>query len=492
MHALLARRLLLRTRFSRSCAASRGGGRAQQPWAVPFAVDEQRARGAFENWTRTKLNKKSGTFALTSLQPAHVPFYVFSGRLRGSFTGVLTYTRTERYTNHNGKAASRVQRDEFTREGIPFLTAVGADTAEQAAIYAGFDYRAAFVERALHGGISEAVLATAVPLTQAEAPASTGVGAFAMRPSFAFAKVQERLTSLARAEAEATLRSAAANRLEYHKVGHHRLFGGGGVARPASDWEQPVERSVEYLHADELEEPRLHGRGVLLLPLWVAQYSFGGEPYRCFVSGVDAQVGGLTHLRWSDATVRGGALGMLAGLGSALVLSTPTAAAFSSLGGAAVGALTGYLMAMRRQASWEREGRRREEEAERNLHWQAQAFWQEEVRRVMPVPPVGGRGRQQRQQRQQRQGRQQLLQQPPPPPPGSWRRLDEYELFGLRRSPPPAAADISSAWRREAMRWHPDHNQSLPTAELAECDERSKRLNEAYGTLRRAARARGG
>ncbi len=60
-----------------------------------------------------------------------------------------------------------------------------------------------------------------------------------------------------------------------------------------------------------------------------------------------------------------------------------------------------------------------------------------------------------------------------------------------RRTPPPTAAELASAYRREAMRWHPDHNQLKPAAEVDDCEARFKQLNEAYGRLRRAAVAGG-
>lgn len=497
--------------------------RSQQPWAIPFAVSEQRARESFSQWTNTGHAMTSGIFELKSIRPEHVPCYVFEGQLHGQFTGVLTYKRNEVWYDVNGKRHTRRARDEYYRQAIPFAgrRPIGADTAALAAVYAGFEYRTKYAEPAATGSLTEEALSRAVPLTEAEAPAFTGVGAFAMKPSYAFARVQARLVRHALEEATATLHSAACDRLEFH---------GGGFypACPSKDWQQPDSRHVRDVEF-ELEGARLHDRGVCLTPLWVVEYTYGGEPFRCFVGGVHANVTGITHLLSRDATVRGAAVGTAVGLLASLALKAPIAAAEATLGGALVGGLAGYLMAMQRASSWADDGRRLRRDEQDNVAWRTQNYWQEEVRRVMRKggPSAGAsssssfssrfgrrgsasqqrrrqqqeqeeekeQGRQQKQQgrQQKQQGQQQRQQQrsAPAPPSGGWRQLDDYDLLGVRRTPPPTAAELASAYRREAMRWHPDHNQLKPAAEVDDCEARFKQLNEAYGRLRRAAVAGG-
>ena len=64
---------------------------SQQPWALSFMVDEQSATAAFHAWTKTH-SMTSGTFELRPVQPHHLPFYMFTGVLTGTFTGVCTYS----------------------------------------------------------------------------------------------------------------------------------------------------------------------------------------------------------------------------------------------------------------------------------------------------------------------------------------------------------------------------------------------------------------
>jgi hypothetical protein len=244
--------------------------------------------------------------------------------------------------------------------------------------------------------------------------------------------------------------------------------------------------SVEF----ELAHARLSARGVVLLPSFVVEYTYSGGGYRAFVSGLDGHVGGLTHLLASDAVLRGGGAGALAGVLAAAFSKAAPLALGAPIGGALVGAAVGYLMAMQRTYSWEDDGRRRTRDAEHNRRWEAQAFWQAEVRRVMAAAAAReehGGARFDRGTRRERP--QQPRDESPPRRRASardWRTFGDLELLGVPERPPATAAVLGAAYRREAMKWHPDHNQHLPPAELAECQERFAMLTEAYGRLRRA------
>ncbi len=63
--------------------------------------------------------------------------------------------------------------------------------------------------------------------------------------------------------------------------------------------------------------------------------------------------------------------------------------------------------------------------------------------------------------------------------------MDDHELLGVSPDVSPLSPLLAAAYRREAMRWHPDHNQSKSPAELRDCEARFQRLTEAYGRLRR-------
>lgn len=264
-----------------------GAPRSQQPWALPFNISEAEAAAAFAEWQRTGHSYTTGLFALKSVRPRHLPFYVFEGRLTGSFTGVLSYRRTVRTTDTAGKSHSRRVTDYYERHDIPFRrpAPMGADEAKAMGVYAGFDFRSEYVEGALLEGLDEAALSRAVPLTAADAPLGAGVEAFAMKPSYAAARVHERLRRDATEEARHTLRSDAARELVYRRcrrnVWDRDLFGelfGGDVAQPSRDWTQPDGYDVESVQYT-LAEPRLHDAGVVLLPAYVVEYSYSGEQY---------------------------------------------------------------------------------------------------------------------------------------------------------------------------------------------------------------------
>ena len=133
-------------------------------------------------------------------------------------------------------------------------------TARVTGVYAGFDYPPWYVEEALLTGGGEA---SGIPLSAANAPPTTRVGAFAMNPAFAYDLVHVRLGEVADAAATtAFLAKSAEERPNAHHV--------------------HVEDVKHELHL-----PSLADGGVLLMPCFVCEYTFDGEPYRCFVSGIN-------------------------------------------------------------------------------------------------------------------------------------------------------------------------------------------------------------
>ena len=61
---------------------------------------------------------------------------------------------------------------------------------------------------------------------------------------------------------------------------------------------------------------------------------------------------------------------------------------------------------------------------------------------------------------------------------------EDYELLGLRQSPPPTAAEVASAFRQQAMRWHPDMASSDAPNQAA-CTARFQKIVDAHARLRR-------
>ena len=91
-------------------------------------------------------------------------------------------------------------------------------------------------------------------------------------------------------------------------------------------------------------------------------------------------------------------------------------------------------------------GTRRADDEKHNRSWQVQAFWQNEVKRVM-FGDASGDGASDHQQQmdreldelnQQQKSRQLQME--------DWREMDDYALLGLVRSPPPSSVEISAAF----------------------------------------------
>ena len=216
--------------------------------AVPFSIDDKQARAAFTSWA------SSSSYELQSLRPEYLPMYFFRGCLRATYTGVI------RAGPKSHERRAKGLKIEEQQVGIGFDHSTGDwRTARVTGVYAGFDYPPWYVEEALLTGGGAA---SGMPLSAANAPPTTRVGAFAMNPAFAYDLVHARLGAVAHAAAT----TAFLAKSEVHRKAH----------------EIRVEDVKHELHL-----PSLADGGVLLMPCFVCEYTFDGEPYRCFVSGIN-------------------------------------------------------------------------------------------------------------------------------------------------------------------------------------------------------------
>jgi hypothetical protein len=252
--------------------------------------------------------------------------------------------------------------------------------------------------------------------------------------------------------------------------------------------------------------PRLHDRGVALLPVWAIEYSVLRQPARAFVSamrpGPDPKVAGVTHygahaLRYMLPTalaggvaggvgaLAGGGLGcvsvagaasaaggsVLAGAGGALAGGALAGVLAGSAAGGAGAMLSGYALAWYRRYRWRDLGELRRRESRDNQEWKVRRHWISEVERVLewqepPRPSYGRRG----------SGAN-----------GRATGAKDYELLGLPardcQLAPPTPAELKAAFRTQSMAWHPDRNQSLPAEKQTECVERFQELLAAHKRL---------
>lgn len=151
----------------------------QIPFGLPFQVDSQIARAAFQRFTRCE----NGTqLSVRALRPYHLPFYIFEGELQTTYTGVLGCAPT----SSHGPVTDEM---EYVRKGIRCrLLPLGADAGTTTAVYAGFDFRRMYVRQALSADLTDDLVQSAVPLPQLSGmPPTVGVEAFKMKPSFACA-----------------------------------------------------------------------------------------------------------------------------------------------------------------------------------------------------------------------------------------------------------------------------------------------------------------
>jgi hypothetical protein len=308
------------------------------------------------------------------------------------------------------------------------------------AVYAGFDFRRPYVRQALSGDLTEDLLRTAVPFNQLSGTRGEGrdYGQFKMKPSFAFTqRVEERLEGLAYHEAETCLHFLGdPGQLASHDSASALTFTAqdGASVCPATEVAAPEYERVEDL-VYGLENARLHDRGVVMLPVWAVEYTLLGQPFRAFVSalwaGSEPTVAGINHkadARWAADDLN----------------------------------------------TWRAIGEWRQSESASNQSWKVRRYWLDEVARVLEYREeaytyrfgsFGTRG--------------EAVEKA---------ALEDYELLGLSRTPPPTERAIGAAFRAKAMAWHPDHHTDLSSEELAACTERFQRIVDAHARLKEAHR----
>ena len=281
----------------------------QVPWALPFAVSKAEARGAFDKWND---QGQSGApkLKVRVVRPIHVPFYVFDGQLEVTFTGVVGYD------DGDEEEARSVSPREYVHAGIRCPpTQLGADAGATTAVYAGFDFRRLYVRQALSRDLSDELLLTAVPFNELTgSPAGAGVEAFKMKPSFAYLnRILERLPEIAHHEAErhvtaggsepplqpaactsvcghgeadarrATRLTSPSHRAQMEDTSVQALqFEGADGTRvcPHSATRHPDYERVDDVTFEYDKTARLHDRGVVLLPVWVIEYTLLGKVRR--------------------------------------------------------------------------------------------------------------------------------------------------------------------------------------------------------------------
>ena len=109
----------------------------------------------------------------------------------------------------------------------------------------------------------------AVRIDAAKAPPDTRVADFEMHPMYAYERVLQRLKPLVEQEAMEAFMAQP----DYDRRGYHHV------------------EDLDY----ELSPGELAERGVVLLPCYVCEYSHEGNAYRCFISGTNGNVTGVTR-----------------------------------------------------------------------------------------------------------------------------------------------------------------------------------------------------
>eukprot|EP00741_Cyanophora_paradoxa_P009656 tig00001574_g9354.t1 len=431
---------------------------------IPFQVSQEQARAKIAAWSKGQ-TLASGAFDtfLRSQNPQqhYYPFWVFEVKVSVAVEGRVGYDRTELQFNHS---TNRFEQRTVT-EWRPLTAAYESSHANDADAEMQID---AAME--IRGGLLPTLKAPpgALPKSLPFDPAATR-----------YANVVSPVVG-----------SQEAWRSQVEPLIHRRerenaarlLRQKGGGSRVVLD---RVELNV-----------RLARCFPVALPSYIVPFSQGALTQHVVVSGVTGAVAGdLLYSTWRTTLAGGlgglalGVLGALAGADSSVLSCALVGAACAYVyarGGAALFAwleagLRGLAAASLKHSRphFDHFGFEFEAASEEDT-WGYQQQYEQYQRNQQQY------GRQQQysygQQQRQQQGRQQGYgrQQQQGQQPGRGRGRTHYDVLGVPRSA--TTEEIKTAFRKEALKWHPDR-QTDP-AKKAESERRFKEVNEAYRTLR--------
>jgi hypothetical protein len=235
----------------------------------------------------------------------------------------------------------------------------------------------------------------------------------------------------------------------------------------------------------------LHECGVVLLPFWICDYRLHGQQYRAFLDDMDSHgcVVGPTHVDKATTQVQFIINGGVVGVAIAAAAKTPLALVAIPMF-TAIGYALGNWSVSTRAAVWEDAGSLRNEERKVNDQWETQAYWQQQMRNFA----TDWQQRERRRYEQHQPREQQPAEEHEVFP--DWRYMDDYQILGLHRGDfeqrsnsyttnKQLQSNVGSAFRAQAMSWHPDHHMDKDAKWQGECTERFRRIVRAHQALRK-------
>ena len=179
--------------------------------------------------------------------------------------------------------------------------------------YAGTEFRSSYIEEA----VSEIDARNAVPLNDRMLPKSKipgGIHPFSIKPSYAFSRLMKKLETTSNILAKNYLNSSPD--LDFFGINSSDSY----VKNPR--YSTPFRTKVKSIRCkfENYGLDKLHG--LVLMPLWICEYSYFGTTYRAFVNGasMNSNVVGVTH-RSPILSTAGGALCGLVGSGVPIVIT---------------------------------------------------------------------------------------------------------------------------------------------------------------------------
>jgi len=443
-----------RTQRRRALHASRASEPTRGLLAAPFALQADAAREVLRRRFEEELLDSGGLGQTrpsperlraaamegaiqARLQPVLVPYLSFEADLHVTFDGEIAFDRNylDPNTRRNLSRTDWYQRSDIEL-GVHRLHAV------ESLVYAGSAIQRSLVENALVPNMRRKLHRLDDLVSGGRLPAGAQVQPFTCHVAYCLQRLLAQMEGLGEAQARAYLFNGPQERFWEVQRGWRPKAGPRAYTCPAARERPPDKLRIHNLKV-LLANTRLRASGAFYLPAWICSY--------------EAKVHGQKVAPLSLTALVNGIDGRIAG-----------------------------VFGHNKQWQLDRHAALHKFDVERNRETPQNEAWQKMLGRLLrgqePGPAFeddgygGSRGRA-------------GARAAPRPPDRGWEKLGDKELLGfMASSPPPSRRDLAVAYRREALRWHPDRCFGMAREVVDVYHARFRRIRSAYETLLKQAR----
>ncbi|GBG34314.1 Chaperone protein dnaJ 72 [Hondaea fermentalgiana] len=414
-----------------------------RPLLRGFELDEADARRRFEAWRARNMVRAQDV----RVQGSYMPFLYFEGELETRLDGAIGYT-----VKYEIRGRQLERTDWYVRQNIILENMRLPTSSRLMQVLASLHEPRNIVNMAMLGTNLERDLRVFEDERQGKPYLVQEVS---MRPSFALYKILANLERQAEERATDFLLENPTGHFVEVREGFFARDGGAGI-RPEDHERRPDKARIRHLFT-RLYEPVLCK--LVYLPAYVINYKVSNAPYIAVVNGVDGRLAGIRGqgMDWQRRNAEN--LRHIDTQQNARFPIEPRCWRNHTLG-------AGHDPRDRRDTSFDPR--------------YASSWWSSTQQGGFSQNSSQGHNHEGKSKQNTSNAKRVVADSS-----YSWSRLDDFQILGIARIPPPSASDISRAFREEAKKHHPDMHMHRSEEDRLEFTARFRRIRQAFVALRR-------